>query len=307
MAKKKLDLVQNTQVVFDSFTHTYTMGDKVLIGVTTLLRKHGLAVDYSDVDPEKLEKAAERGTAIHNLLEDYDNGQPVVETPELKAYKKLKLKVDCSEYLISDNDIVGSSIDKVLSDCSLGDVKTYSKENWNNKDYVRAVTWQLSIYAYLFERQNPGRKVPHIYAIYVRGEEARLKELQRIADSEIERLLECERKGERFYYEEHVADIAECLGEESLVFARRFLELEQMKAAMKAAEETIANAKEQLYAWMDENHIDTVKIDGGLIARKASTTRRSIDSARLKKEKPSIYEKYIKETPVKGSLYFKNE
>ena len=39
----------NQEVYFDSITHTYLMGDKILQGVTTLMRKHGLSTDYSGI------------------------------------------------------------------------------------------------------------------------------------------------------------------------------------------------------------------------------------------------------------------
>ena len=86
-------------VIFDELTHSYICGDKLLIGVTTLMKKHGLSPDYGDIPAEVLAKAAARGTAIHNLLEDYDNGKAVQEDEagNLKAYKELGLKIHCSE------------------------------------------------------------------------------------------------------------------------------------------------------------------------------------------------------------------
>ena len=46
------------KVIFNEENHTYTLGDKTLISVTQLLKKHGLSTDYSGVDAEILERAA---------------------------------------------------------------------------------------------------------------------------------------------------------------------------------------------------------------------------------------------------------
>lgn len=58
---------------------------------------------------------------------------------------------------------------------------------------------------------------------------------------------------------------------------------------------------------MEEN--DIKKIDTGdlVITRVLPTTRLSVDSTRLKKEKPDIYEQYLKESTIKGSIRIKEK
>ena len=168
-------LKQNKKVFFSDIVHCY-LNDKgeELIGVTSLMKKHGLGADYSGIPQDVLERAAERGSRAHRLLEDYDNGKAVEDCPILQSYKSLELQVAASEYLISDNRTVASSIDKVLEDGSLVDVKTTSEL------HIGALEWQLSIYAYLFERQNKGLKVPHLYALHIRDARCRpLREINR--------------------------------------------------------------------------------------------------------------------------------
>ena len=197
-------------VMFDEFTHSYICGNKLLTGVTSLMRKHGLSPDYSGIPESVLESAAAKGTAIHQLIEDYDNGKTVAVDENLSAYAALKLDVHCSEYLVSDEDMVASFIDKVFTDCSLADVKTTSEV------HKRSVAWQLSIYAYLFERQNPSKKVPHIYCIHVRDGKAKLIELARIPDEQVEALFQAEREG-RIYEDPYVdPDVSVVLKNEDL-------------------------------------------------------------------------------------------
>lgn len=287
-------------VTFDELTHSYICGDKLLIGVTTLMKKHGLSPDYGDVPADVLAKAAARGTAIHQLLEDYDNGKAVVEDENLKAYKALGLKIHCSEYLVTDNNLVASFIDKVYDDCSLADVKTTATV------HNRSVAWQLSIYAYLFEKMNPSKKVPHIYCIHVRDGKAKEIELNRVPDEKVESLLLAEMEGRIYEDDEQLPDASLVLQDQDVLTLVATLDsIAQYKAALKAEEERAAALQEKLYQYMVDNNLDEMGCTSGKFIRKAEYTRTSIDSTKLKKEMPEIFEKFQKTSVVKGSVTFK--
>ncbi len=291
-----------TGVSFDEFTHTYICGKKVLLGLTSLMKKHGLSPDYGNIPADVLMKAAAKGTAVHSLLEDYDNGKTVQDDDEgnLKAYRELGLKVHCSEYLVSDGEIVATFIDKILEDCSVCDVKHTATV------HKRAVQWQLSVGAYLFEKQNPGKKVKHIYCIHVRGGKAKLIELNRIPSEEVEALLAAEREGRIYVDHEDVADAGIALREEDIANLVTALDvIAQYKAMMKQEEERVAAIQDRLYSYMVENNLDKMGCDYGEFTRKAEYTRTSIDSTKLKKDLPDIYDRYQKVTTVKGSVVFK--
>ena len=58
------------ELTFDEFTHTYRLDELILPSVTTLMKL--LSDDfYRAVTPEVLDRAARRGTAIHNAIENY--------------------------------------------------------------------------------------------------------------------------------------------------------------------------------------------------------------------------------------------
>ena len=65
-----MKLKQNKKVFFSDIVHCY-LNDKgeELIGVTSLMKKHGLGADYSGIPQDVLERAAERGSRVHRLLE----------------------------------------------------------------------------------------------------------------------------------------------------------------------------------------------------------------------------------------------
>lgn len=293
-------LRKNKEVAFNEWLHVYTASDgHTLIGVTELMKRHGLSPDYGGISKDVLEKAAARGTAIHQLLQDYDDGKAVIEDENLKAYKALGLKVHCSEYLVSDNEIVATFIDKVLDDCSLADVKSTSSV------HRRPLEWQLSIGAYLFELQNPGKKVPHLYCIHVRDGKAKLIEVNRIPNEAVQRLLECERCGVVYSDNPVAADAALALEEQAVVLAEQLDQIARLKLAIKETEQASAELQQRLYDYMTENNLDEMACELGTFVRKAPYTKKALDSTRLKKEKPELYEQYLKESEIKGSITFK--
>lgn len=85
------------------------------------------------------------------------------------------------------------------------------------------------------------------------------------------------------------------------------LEMLEFEKKTKILKEQQKEYREQLYQKMEEN--DIKKIDTGdiVITRVLPTTRLSVDSTRLKKEKPDIYDQYLKKANVKGSIRIKEK
>lgn len=85
------------------------------------------------------------------------------------------------------------------------------------------------------------------------------------------------------------------------------LEMLEFKKKTKVLKEQQKEYRELLYQKMEEN--DIKKIDTGdiVITRVLPTTRLSVDSTRLKKEKPDIYDQYLKKAKVKGSIRIKEK
>lgn len=300
MRLKKLNTV-----IFDELTHSYICGDKLLTGVTTLLHKHGLAPDLSFVDEEKLKAAADRGTAIHNLIEAYEDKKTVVddECGNLKAYKTLGLNIHCNEYLVSDDDTIATMIDLVGEDCSIYDIKSWSKSSVT-KANIQYVSWQCSIGAYLFEKMNPSKKVPGIYLARVRDGEAELKQLDRIPNEEIEALVLAEKEGRRFVKSIASAD-AVISEEEAVVLVRNLEMIAQLEATVKELKAANAEMFDRLYGYMEENKKGELACSLGVFVKKDGYERSSVDATKLKKDLPEIYEKYRKTTYVNGSVSFK--
>ena len=286
-----------SQVAFDAASHTYTLNGKNLSGITSLLDRQLFQDKYSSVPEDVLENARERGTYIHQCCELIDEGFDV-DSIEANKYKLLKesnnLNFEESEYLVSDNENFASSIDKVyrISDdtFSLGDIKTtYSL----NKEYVM---WQLSIYAYFFELQNPGAKVKSLFAIWLRGNTSKLVELDRIPDEKVKQLLYCDSNGLQYQPQEETMPILFHEIEGMIIDVET--QLKTLKEQQEALKEGAMRAmvKAGIYSWKGERVS---------ITRKTATTRKSFDKEAFEKDYPGVYEKYIKETPVAESLLIK--
>ena len=59
------------EVKFDENLHKYTVDGKEVISVTQLLQKHKITPSYDAVDKELLRMASERGTLIHEEVENW--------------------------------------------------------------------------------------------------------------------------------------------------------------------------------------------------------------------------------------------
>ena len=160
----KIELVKSA-VVFDELAHTYMYMGVNLSGITSLLHRTLFSDKYNGIAPEVLAKAAEYGHNIHEQIEIVDSLGVESDHPSVQDYCRMKKENNLvplvNEYLVSDEKAYASSIDIVFDDFTLADIKTTSRLD------MEYLSWQLSIYAYLFEMQNPGLKVPRLLAIWL--------------------------------------------------------------------------------------------------------------------------------------------
>lgn len=307
-----MELRNNPNVFFSKEVHLYLCGDNVLQGATTLLRHHGLMPDYSGIPDKVLEEAARKGTAMHEAIEAYDNGEAVLMTPFLEEYKKIcqenGLKFLVNELLISDEETVASMIDCVYEGSKpdtviLVDYKSTQKLHW------RSLSWQLSLYKVLFERQFPGIKVESLKVLHLDKKEDKvlgLYPVEEIPETEVDALLQAEKEG-RIYIDLHEEPSAELVltDAELTAYVTQQTEIAKLKEQIKNIEETLKDLDARVLAYMTENNLDTLEGGGGVFKVKKAYERTTIDTERLKKMQPGIYEQYKKTTTVQASLSFK--
>ncbi len=280
---------------FDEKTHTYTLDGKPLISVTQLMRKHGLAPDYSGVSEEVLNAKAERGTLVHKEIEDYCKTGAAGFTAEMANFadyiERNNLTVQESETIVN-NDFCAGTIDLVIEtdggDIILADIKTTATLN------MEAVSWQLSIYAALYKMCPDYLQAFH----FDRDGVLKVVDIPRKPIEEILRLFKCERDG--VLYQQNLAAIVTDQQIAAIEQAERIIA--EAETAKKEAEARIAEIKTALMNAMEQNAVKTFETERIRLTYVLPSERTTIDSARLKKEMPEIAEKFSKTTKTAASL-----
>lgn len=274
-------------------THEYWLDDKKLISTTTLMQKHGLAPSYDGVDPAVLNAAAKRGTLIHEEIENYCVKNEIGFTDELSTFvdyvAENNIKVLANELLVH-NDLVAGTIDLVLGDNTIADIKTTSTL------HTDAVSWQLSIYAYLYnlthEYQLVNGKVFHFTPL---GELV-VKDIPLKPQWMVEKLFKHEENGEIFHYD--------------LDYNQQKLEriysienyIKEIKLAQKKAELESDRLKTELLIAMQNQDVKKFETDSIIITRVDEYKKNTFDTKQFRLEHPELHKEYLKETTVEATV-----
>ena len=279
-------------VRFDQESHTYTdeRTGKQLNGITGTLSHRVFPDKYKDIPQSILANAAARGSNVHEDIELAEELGVVPTTEEGKNYLKLKEKYGIkfleSEYTVSDLEHYASQIDIIFdveeNIVDLADIKTTSKFD------RESVSWQLSVYAFFFELNNPHVKVRNLYGVWLRGDISELIQVDRHTETEVKALIEADQKDIPFEYNPAFPDfITE--NEESLV---------ALGKTIKRLQEEFDSIKSSLFEKMQESgegSIDTGKV---LYTITKASTRSTFNSKAFKKDHADMYEQYISTTEI---------
>lgn len=305
-----LPQLNNSNVIYIEDTHEYfTPEFKKLHGITGFINDQLFPGKLNGIPESVLYLAAERGKRVHEECENIDNEGIEAESKQGENYLRLKSDLGlthiASEYIVTDNEFIASPIDKVYlgrysNSVILGDIKTTYKLD------MLYLSWQLSIYAYLFERQNPYLIVDHLLAIWLRGDDNdTIVPVERIPDKEIEIFLKCCKEGLSYadncsedFYVAKLNDLpAKINNVEESVY--------QLLEMQKTLDEQMNNFKSQLLELMKEAKADNIKGDLISITRKKAYQRESFDAKALKEKYPDVYDEFVKVSNVKESIQIK--
>ena len=295
-----IELVKSS-VVFNEGNHTYFLGDKQLSGITGMIKRQLFPDKYKEVPQHILERAAERGTRVHHECQFVDITGFEPESQEAMNYLFIRTGAGynalANEYTVSDEEYFASNIDCVWEKdgkIALADIKTtYSPD----KAYLE---WQLSIYAYLFEMQNPNLKVDRLFGVWLYNDKSELIPLERKSDDEVKRLLQCEIEGTRYLETEtaleHKQDEVQLLPKDVI---NKYLEA---VAEVERIQPFIDGFKDSLKRAMIEHDIkswDTACLKATITP---AGTKKAFDSKRFQSDCPELYKQYIKETETAASI-----
>jgi len=294
-------------------------------------------------------KAGSRGTAIHHAIQTYDQlgvRQTIqtVNTRQGDHYEVMEWDVSreldnyirhlngfiplANELTVSDNDKYASQIDNVWQRVStngiwLVDTKSNNLDRYplcryfnpayfnNREDALKEyLSWQLSVYAELFEAENPGIKVEGLACNWLRQDRAAFWVIQRKPSELVRELLSTEYifiDGNPVYLHHDPSvfgitpnlpatnnEILPVVPQNVISYIAGLLALEKdTKAKLEDAKTALRMAMEQhgIKSWDSGQFKATIAAD---------STRATFDSARLKKDHPDLYEQYIINKPTKG-------
>ncbi len=300
-----MQLVQSP-VVFDEVEHRYTLDGKELSGITSIIHHYCFPDMYGGVSQAVLDKAAERGKRIHNLVQlSVLDLLPDDNRAELQPFFDATKGIEwlASEYLVSDLEAVASAIDLVgLVDGKiyLYDIKTTSVLQ------LQYLQWQLSIYSRLFRQQNPTLEVAGLRAIHFRDGQCTLTDIIPLQDEYVDALLAAYRSGAESFDNPQCHVPAEL---EDLVsaYAENELSLAELDAARTPLDERKKLLQEQIATLLREQGLQTIETGAAKVTLAKDSTRQSFDwkafaSSADYKQSPDRYNDYVKSTTVRGRL-----
>lgn len=284
-----------SEIIFNEVDHEYIREGKTLISVTQLLHKHGLAPDYAAVPEEVFERAAEKGHSIHKEIELFVKEGKEPESEEAKnvvEWMRSCFAKGRAEVIVG-NDIVAGTYD--FRDDLTGNL--YDWKTTYQKD-ERYWSWQLSLYDYL-----DGKHTDNLFVGWLRGKEMQFIPVRRHEDSEIERLLQCEREGTEFKEDPNPVALANSHELSEIAYLEDFIN--NLNAKLDDLKAKKAELMKGLLQQMKDNNVKSLETPRMKITIKDSYIQKKVDSNKLKEELPDVYAKYLKETRVSESVLIK--
>ena len=239
-------------VNFEEKGHIYSVnGEIASISVTELLTKHGLS-PYSGANKAKMKESADVGKAIHKDLEDILNvASYEPKTEQGKQFAEwVKENLDCGVgeqmlgfesnglVIAGTADVMAIAKDKTLS------IADHKNTSHFHREYV---SWQVSILDY-FARKLGKEKIngkllnwkgaKRFICFHYDPKTGKMTahELNKVADEEIERLLDCELRDE--IYQRPTLVIDPELQQKYLQAEENFIAFEkQIKAVQKVRDD----------------------------------------------------------------------
>ena len=300
---------------FEEKSHCYSVnGDIASISVTELLKKHKLSPNYGTVSEELLKESAERGKIVHKDLENVLNEKNYTPTTQqgINFKKWVDENLDCGvgEQMLAYNYkgiiIAGTADIMAIAKNKIYIVADHKNTSKFHREYV---SWQVSLLDYFArklekEKVNgkllnwPGATRFICFHYDPKTGEMSVYELDKVPDSEIERLLECEYKGE--IYQRPLLVVDKDLASQFESAEQMFL---QIKTQYEQAKETVEKMREELANLMGEQGIKSYTTPNNLIKVTyiAASEGFRVDQTKLKREYPLVYEKVVK--PSKKKAY----
>lgn len=343
--------LRQSAVAFNEECHSYYLGKTRLVGITGLIHQMLKLGEYGDasefVKQVAIPRAAQYGSAVHKAIETYDElgvkqtifpntfgDEPWDVSQELECYIKHRngFLPLANEYTVTDGEKWASNIDNVwlrestngvwLVDTKTNNLNYYPLDGYGQPGYFAEhadalkeyLSWQLSVYAELFEAQNPGIKVEGLASNWLRRGDSAFWVIERKPSKQVKELLNSvwsldeDEDGEEkiLYYHPNPSLIVPILTmpvvpvaptTDIKVVSENVIELitENLQRAAEA-EANLKKLKDELRAAMEKHGIKSWKTQSFSSVIAKDSERETFDTKRFKAEHPDLYEQYGKES-----------
>lgn len=237
-----------------------------------------------------------------------------------------------NELTVSDNEKYASQIDNVwlrkdtngiwLVDTKSNNIDLYPLCGYYNPAFFNSgaealqeyLSWQLSIYAELFEAENPGIKVEGLACNWLRKEQSAFWVIKRKPTELVKELLTTEyiftdNGPVYFHHDPTVFGIGSNLPapqEEQVIIPVDVVDyMAGLLKTVKEAEAKLAEAKTALRAAMDQHKVKKYDFGQFTATLSAGSVTSRFDSKRFKEDHPEMYDKYVSKSVSQGSLTIK--
>ncbi|MBO7716245.1 MAG: hypothetical protein J6S85_21955 [Methanobrevibacter sp.] len=284
-------------IIFDAVNHKYFKDGDLKPSVGEIVNYY-LNVDLSNIPPEILKSAQDRGTDIHLMCDKILSGEDF-ETIYSKEYKdfeylrkKHKIKANSIEGIVyawtPQGDYCGTydlydSKSKILYD-----IKTsYEK-------HIEEWTLKTNLYRYALEQNKS--QVKEIKIIYLPSEKspnkAEVFNLEILPDSKVEEVVKA------YYRQERPSQIVElkALSKDAIKqLALAFSTIERIQ-------NEIDTIKQRIKEEMESRGIYNFQCPEFNISIRKNHIQKRFDGKKFKEDFPEIYEKYVKDIEIKSSI-----
>lgn len=284
-------------IIFDSANHRYFKDGDEKVSVGKIVNFY-LNIDLSNIPPEILKSAQDRGTDIHLMCDKILSGEDF-ETIYSKEYKdfeylrkKHKIKTNSIEGIVyawtPHGDYCGTydlydSKSKILYD-----IKTsYEK-------HIEEWTLKCNLYRYALEQNKS--QVKEIKIIYLPSEKspnkAEVFNLEILPDLKVEEVVKA------YYRQERPSQIVELktLSKDAIKqLALAFSTIERIQTE-------IDTIKQRVKEEMESRGIYNFQCPEFNISIRKNHIQKRFDGKKFKEDFPEIYEKYVKDIEIKSSI-----
>lgn len=294
-----------SDVRFVADGHRYFLGEEqVKYTLTQILRMFNISPDYSDVPKHILEKAASRGTMIHEILETYDNYlelPPVIITeivPLIRDYVSKKQDVLVSEFAVSYDTILATKIDKIIYDNNTGEV-IVADVKVTAQPHIESVQYQCSFGAYMLYKTT-GIKADKGRLIWLnkKTDKCELQDFNLIPFEELDKFIDALKNDDFKPYQ-----LVESPGNVLQLNKDVIKEIQDLIKQEQEVKDKLKSLKENLKELMREKGVKQAKFDGLLMTYVLPTTKQTFDLEKFKKEHKDIdFSKYYKKSKTTDSI-----